>query len=194
MNDPLDPIARFVELFEKAKASEPHDATAMALATADARGRPSVRMVLLKGADARGFVFFTNFGSRKGRELEQNPFAALTIHWPAAKQQVRVEGRVEHVSDEESDAYFASRPRQSQLGAWASETQSAPVGSREEIESRLRDFAARFPDVVPRPPHWGGFRVVPDRIELWFERPARLHDRFLYERTASGWTETRLNP
>jgi pyridoxamine 5'-phosphate oxidase len=141
MNDPLDPIARFVELFEKAKASEPHDATAMALATADARGRPSVRMVLLKGADARGFVFFTNFGSRKGRELEQNPFAALTIHWPAAKQQVRVEGRVEHVSDEESDAYFASRPRQSQ----------APALGRLSRRPRPHRALVRAPGAAPRP-------------------------------------------
>ncbi len=188
-----NPIARFLALFEKAKAVEPHDATAMALATADARGRPSVRVVLLKGADARGFLFFTNRESKKGRELAENPFAALVAHWPASRQQVRVEGRVEPTSDAESDAYFQSRPRESQLGAWASR-QSEPLASREELEARVRELAARYPEAVPRPPHWGGYRLVPDRIELWFDGAARLHDRFSYERAGDGWTMTRLNP
>jgi pyridoxamine 5'-phosphate oxidase len=190
-----DPIARVQALFEKAKTVEPHDATAMTLATADERGRPSARMVLLKGADARGFVFFTNRESRKGRDLEHNPVAALCIHWPASQQQVRVEGRVERVSDAESDAYFASRPRESQLGAWASQ-QSAPLASREELEARTREIDARYPDAVPRPPHWGGYRVVPDRIEIWFAGAGRLHDRFAYERQdgTGEWTMRRLNP
>ena len=189
----MDPIARFVALFEKAKTVEPFDATAMTLATADERGRPSARLVLLKSVDPSGFVFFTNSDSRKGRELEANPFAALCIHWPASMQQVRVEGRVERASDAESDAYFATRPRESQLGAWAS-AQSEPLGSREELEARVQEIGQRYPDLVPRPPHWGGYRLVPDRIEFWFAGPARLHDRFSYARTDAGWAMTRLNP
>ena len=188
-----DPIARVRALFEKAQAVEPHDATAMTLATADERGRPSARVVLLKGVDERGFLFFTNRESRKGRELEANPFAALAIHWPASQQQVRVEGHVERASESESDAYFESRPRDSKLGAWASQ-QSRPLASREELESRVHELAQRWPGAIPRPPHWGGYRVVPDRIELWFAGAARLHDRFLYERDGAGWTMTRLNP
>jgi pyridoxamine 5'-phosphate oxidase len=188
-----DPIERFVALFEKAKTVEPHDATAVTLATVDARGRPSARMVLLKGADARGFVFFTNRESRKGRELTANPFAALCVHWPMSQQQVRIEGRVELTSDAESDAYFATRPRESQVGAWAS-AQSEPLASREELEARAKEIAARYPDHVPRPPFWGGYRLIPDRIELWFAGPGRLHDRFQYERIADGWVMTRLNP
>ena len=202
-----DPIARFQALFEKAQAVEPHDATAMTLATADARGRPSARVVLLKGVDARGFVFFTNRESKKGHDLAENPFAALAIHWPASQQQVRAEGRVERVSDAESDAYFATRARESQLGAWASQ-QSQPLASREALEARVAELAARYPahdggdphtpgpaGAVPRPPHWGGYRLVPDRIELWFAGPARLHDRFEYRRGEDGgWVMTRLNP
>ena len=189
-----DPIARFQALFEKAQAVEPHDATAMTLATADAEGRPSARVVLLKGVDARGFVFYTNRESRKGRDLAQNPVAALCIHWPASQQQVRVEGRIEQVCDAESDAYFATRPRESQLGAWASR-QSEPLASREELEARVAELAARYPEAVPRPPHWGGYRVVPARIEMWFAGPARLHDRFQYEHGPGGeWVISRLNP
>jgi pyridoxamine 5'-phosphate oxidase len=202
-----DPIARFVALFEKAKAVEPYDASAMSLATADARGRPSARMVLLKGVDERGFLFYTNFGSKKARELEANPFAALCIHWPASQQQVRVEGRVERASDAESDAYFATRPRDSQLGAWASR-QSEPIGSREELEARVAELSARYPGAVPRPPFWGGYRLVPDHVELWFAGPGRLHDRFAYHRVggrsrapsslggdgAGAWVMTRLSP
>jgi pyridoxamine 5'-phosphate oxidase len=189
-----DPIARVQALFEKAKAVEPHDATAMTLATADARGRPSARVVLLKGVDARGFVFFTNRESRKGRELAENPFAALAILWPASQQQVRAEGRIELTSDAESDAYFATRPRESQLGAWASQ-QSAPLASREALEARAAELAARFPGPVPRPPHWGGYRLVPEVIELWFAGAGRLHDRFQYRRAEDGgWVMQRLNP
>jgi pyridoxamine 5'-phosphate oxidase len=190
-----DPIAAFLAAFERAKRVEPHDATAMTLATADARGRPSARMVLLKGADAGGFTFYTNRGSRKARDLEENPVAALCLHWPASQQQIRVEGRVELVPDEESDAYFATRPRESQLGAWASE-QSAPLASREELEARVSELAARYPGVVPRPPFWGGYRLVPSAVEIWQAGAARLHDRFLYTRApeAEGWTRQRLNP
>jgi pyridoxamine 5'-phosphate oxidase len=189
-----DPVARVAALLEKARAVEPHDATAMTLATIDARGRPAARLVLLKGVDAGGFLFFTNRESKKGRELSRCPCAALCIHWPASQQQVRVEGRVELATDAESDAYFQSRPRESQLGAWASR-QSEPLASREELLSRVAEVAARFPGPVPRPPHWGGYRLVPDRIELWFAGPARLHDRFEYQRAEDGsWTMTRLNP
>jgi pyridoxamine 5'-phosphate oxidase len=204
-----DPIARFVALFEKAKATEPNDATAMTLATVDARGRPAARVVLLKGVDARGFVFFTNRESRKGHDLAARPFAALCILWPTSQQQVRVEGRVEQVSDAESDAYFATRPRESQIGAWASH-QSQPLATREELEARAVALGERYPETVPRPPHWGGYRVVPERIELWFAGKGRLHDRFSYEKDPgdpsgraggmgvspieTGWTMTRLNP
>jgi pyridoxamine 5'-phosphate oxidase len=196
MSTEADPIARFLTAFEKAKLAEPHDATAMTLATADARGRPSARVVLLKGADARGFTFYTNYGSRKAKELGENPFAALCVHWPASLVQVRAEGRVERLSEGESDAYFATRPRESQLGAWASQ-QSAPLASREELEARVREIAARYPDVVPRPPFWGGFRLVPERVEFWHAGAGRLHDRFVYTRAATssdGWTMQRLNP
>lgn len=193
MTPDADPIALFLAAFEKAKLVEPQAGTAMTLATADARGRPSARMVLLKGADARGFTFFTNRTSRKGRELDQRPFAALCFHWPVLEQQIRVEGTVEGVSDEESDAYFATRPRESQLGAWASR-QSAPLSSREELEARVRALASRYPVSVPRPSFWGGYRVVPTAIELWQAGAARLHDRFLYTRTPTGWTTERLNP
>jgi pyridoxamine 5'-phosphate oxidase len=191
---PPDPVTRVAALLEKARQVEPHDATAMTLATVDERGRPSARVVLLKGVDARGFVFYTNRDSKKGRDLARSPFGALCLHWPASQQQVRIEGRLELTSDDESDAYFQSRPRESQLGAWASR-QSEPLASREELEARVAELAARYPEKVPRPPHWGGYRLVPDRIELWFAGPARLHDRFEYQQAADGsWTMTRLNP
>jgi pyridoxamine 5'-phosphate oxidase len=181
-------------LLEKARAVEPHDATATTLATVDACGRPAARMVLLKTVDARGFVFYTNRESHKGHELQRSPFAALCIHWPASQQQVRVEGKVELTTDAESDAYFQTRPRESQLGAWASR-QSEPLASREELLARVAEVAERFPASVPRPPHWGGYRLVPDRIELWFAGQGRLHDRFEYRRAEDGsWTMTRLNP
>lgn len=190
-----DPIARFLAAFEQAKTVEPHDASAMTLSTADARGRPSARLVLLKGADARGFTFFTNLGSRKARELGENPFAALAIHWPASLLQVRVEGGVTRVSDAEADAYFATRPRESQIGAWASR-QSEPLSSREELEARVCEVAARFPETVPRPSFWSGFRLAPDVIEFWSAGAGRLHDRFRYTRAGGhdDWAMERLNP
>jgi len=189
-----DPISRFTAALECAKAVEPHDPTAMTLATADAHGRPSARMVLLKGVDARGFVFFTNRESRKGLDLAANPRAALCIYWPASGQQVRVEGRVERVSDEESNAYFASRPRGSQVGAWASQ-QSRALDAHEHLEASVHEVEERFPSAIPRPPFWGGFRVIPERVEFWFDRPSRLHERIVYEREESGGYRTaRLYP
>ena len=193
MIPPLDPIARFLDAFERAKRIEPHDPTAMTLATADAHGRPSARMVLFKDVDARGFAFYTHHESRKGREIAENPFAALVIHWPASGQQVRVEGRVERVPAEEADAYFASRPRGSQVGAWAS-AQSRSLGSLAELEAQVREVEARFPGQVPRPPFWGGYRVVPDRIEFWWSRENRLHERIAYIREGDGFRAERLYP
>jgi pyridoxamine 5'-phosphate oxidase len=184
----------FVEAFARAKARETSDATAMTLATADASGRPSARMVLLKGVDQRGFVFYTNRESRKARELDQVPFAALCIHWPVGEEQVRVEGRVERIADDESDAYFATRPRGSQIGAWASR-QSQPLASREELEARIAELEERFAgEPVPRPPFWGGYRVVPDRIELWKGLPSRLHERLVFVREGAGWRTEHLYP
>jgi pyridoxamine 5'-phosphate oxidase len=182
-----DPIARFAALFERARREEPADPTAMALATADAQGRPSVRMVLLKGADARGFVFFTNRNSRKARELAENARAALCAHWPTLAVQVRVEGGVETVSDAESDAYYATRPRESQIGAWASR-QSEPLASREELLAAFDETSRRYASgPVPRPPNWGGYRILPERIEFWRSREFRLHERLLYVREGGTW-------
>jgi pyridoxamine 5'-phosphate oxidase len=189
-----DPIALARELLAERRATEPTDATAMTLATADAAGRPSARMVLLKGIDDRGFVFFTNHESRKARELAENPFAALCLHWPRAAEQLRVEGRVERITDAESDLYFATRPRGSQIGAWAS-AQSAPLPSREALLDRVREVEARFAGRdVPRPPFWGGYRLVPDRIERWRGQESRLHDRQLFVRDGDGWRVERLYP
>ncbi len=188
-----DPIALFGEWFERARAREPHEANAMTLATVDERGRPSARIVLLKSFDERGFVFHTNRLSRKGTELDGQKVAALCFHWAAGEEQVRVEGRVERISDAESDAYFASRPRGSRIGAWAS-LQSEELASREALEARVAEMEARFPGEVPRPPHWGGYRVVPDRIELWKGRADRLHERRVFTRAREGWVETRLFP
>ena len=188
-----NPITEFLNAIERAAARQV-DTAPVALATADNHGRPSVRMVLLRGADERGFVFHTNYNSRKARELVDNPHAALCFHWPTLEEQIRVEGRIERLPAAESDAYFASRPRGSQLGAWASE-QSAVLPSRETLEEQYRATERRFEgSAVPRPPFWGGFRLVPERIEFWFGRPDRLHDRLSYTRNAGGWQIERLYP
>jgi len=189
-----DPHALFDEWLIEARASEPNDPDAMALGTADDEGRPSVRMVLLKGHDDRGFVFYTNLNSRKGQELAANPNASLLFHWKSLRRQVRVEGPVERVSDTEADAYFATRARDSQLGAWASD-QSRPLDSRATFEKRFQQIRSRFEDAdVPRPPHWSGFRVVPRQIEFWNDRAHRLHERRLFVRDGSGWSEGLLYP
>lgn len=190
---PDDPLALFKDAFERAAAAEPGDPTAAALATADAGGAPSCRIVLLKGVDARGFAFFTNYGSRKARELAQNPRAALCFHWPAIGVQVRVEGAVERLGPEESDAYFATRPRESQLAAWAS-PQSEPLASRDELLARYAEAERRLPGPVPRPPFWGGYRLVPARIEFWRDQERRLHDRVLFVKDGGGWSRRVLAP
>lgn len=194
-----DPIAEFLEAFERAKqkTSDPYDATAMTLATADAEGRPSARMVLLKTVDERGFVFYTNYESRKAEQLEVNPHAALTWHWPAIDLQVRAEGVVRRVGEEESDAYFATRARASQIGAWASQ-QSRPLPSRARLLARAAKSEARFLGrEVPRPDFWGGYLLSPERIEFWHNKLHRLHDRRVFIRDPDdedGWAVQRLYP
>ena len=191
-----DPFALFAAWLEEATASEPRDPTAMTLATVDADGLPNARMVLLKGADARGFVFFTNMGSQKGRELDAHAKAALVFHWKSLNKQVRVRGAVERVTDEEADAYFATRAKQAQIGAWASQ-QSRPLESRLAFEKAIAVYAAKYAlGTVPLPPYWSGYRIVPAVMEFWQDRPFRLHDRIDFRRTApdAPWTKTRLYP
>ncbi len=189
-----DPDTLFDEWLAEARASEPNDPEAMTVATVDAEGRPSARMVLLKGHDAHGFVFYTNRQSRKAGNLGMNPVAALLFHWKSLRRQVRIEGPVSLVGDAEGDAYFASRARASQLGAWASD-QSRPLDARETFEARYEAMAARFEGgPVPRPPHWGGYRVRAERVEFWQDRAHRLHERRLFTRDGSGWTEGLLYP
>ena len=189
-----NPIEQFRGWFGEALAADLHEPNAMTLATATPDGRPSARVVLLKGFDERGFVFYTNYEGRKARELEVNPHCALVFYWGELERQVRVEGRVSRVPDEESDAYFAGRPQGSQLGAWASE-QSRPVRDRGALEERLRELEGEYEGrEVPRPPFWGGYRVEPETIEFWQGRENRLHDRLRYRRSTGGWKIERLQP
>ena len=190
----IDPFQLFDTWFAEARASEPNDSNAMALATVDAAGQPSVRMVLLKGHGPDGFVFYTNRESRKAGELAAMPRAALLFHWKSLRRQIRIEGAVTRVTDAESDAYFASRGRDSQLGAWASD-QSRPLDARATFEARYEEARARFEGRAgPRPPHWGGYRVVPARIEFWQDRAHRLHERRLFVRDGDNWREGLLYP
>jgi pyridoxamine 5'-phosphate oxidase len=189
-----DPIARFRDSFHRASQSEAFDASRCVLATADASGRPSVRFLLVKEVDERGFRFHTHYESRKARELAVNPRAALAYHWASIGEQVRIEGVVERLPPELSDHYFASRPRGSQLSAWAS-PQSEPIETRAALEAMVAETARRFEGrTVPRPDYWGGYRLVPETIEFWIDGANRLHDRFLYRKTDSGWSMTRLAP
>lgn len=189
-----DPMTLFARVYERARKSEPHDATAVCLATADAAGRPSARIVLLKRFDERGFVFFTNCGSRKARELAANPRAALCFYWPTIDEQVRATGSVEQIAPEESDSYFATRDRASQIGAWASR-QSEALSSRARLVGRFLRIQARHPTgPVPRPPFWGGFRLTPEEVEFWRNQANRLHDRVVYTRSEEGWMRQRLYP
>lgn len=192
-----EPFRRFGELFQRARQTDLHEPTAMALATATADGRPSVRMVLLKGFDERGFVFYTNLGSRKAGELSANPHAGLCFHWQPMEVQVRIEGRAEPVSGEEADAYFATRARGSRIGAWASR-QSTRLDSYEHLVQRVKEVEAMYEgEEIPRPPFWSGYRVIPERIEFWFGRPSRLHERELYtlaDADPPHWTKELLYP
>ena len=189
-----DPIALFEAWLAEARESEPNDPEAMVLATATPTGAPSARMVLLKDVDQRGFTFYTNLDSRKGAELRANPVAALTFHWKSLRRQVRIEGKVEGVDDAEADAYFATRARLSQIGAWASK-QSHPLEGRFELEKRVARYTAKFHvGAVPRPDNWSGFRLVPTHIEFWKSMEFRLHDRVVYHRGGDGWTSEQLYP
>jgi len=189
-----EPIAQFRTWFDQAASAGIHEPNAMTLATCPPGGAPSARIVLLKGVDERGFTFFTNYESRKGRELAANQLASLVFFWVDLERQIRIEGTVEQVSDAESDEYHASRPRGSQLGAWTS-WQSEVIPGREILEARLVELTARFGDgPIPRPAHWGGFRLLPTVLEFWQGRPSRLHDRLRYRKTESGWVLERLSP
>jgi pyridoxamine 5'-phosphate oxidase len=189
-----DPMQQFRRWFEDTLAADLHEPNAMILATATRDDRPSARTMLLKGFDERGFVFYTNYEGRKGRELEENPRCALVFYWGELERQVRIEGCARRVPDEESDAYFANRPRGSRLGAWAS-AQSHPVEGRNTLEERLRELEAKYEGrEIPRPPFWGGYRVEPEAIEFWQGRENRLHDRLLYRRIENGWRMERLQP
>ena len=192
--DRAEPIGLFVEWLTEAKGHEPNDANAMTLSTVDAAGAPDSRMVLLKDVDARGFTFYSNRESAKGVELDATPRAALLFHWKSLRRQVRVRGAVEQVSTAEADAYFASRARESRIGAWASD-QSRPLESRSDLEAAVARETARFEGQdVPRPERWTGWRVIPEAVEFWRDRPFRLHDRLLFSRDGDGWTRTRLQP
>jgi pyridoxamine 5'-phosphate oxidase len=191
-----EPLQLFAAWLRDATASEPRDPTAMTLATVDKDGLPNARMVLLKGVDERGFVFYTNMDSQKGHELDERPKAALVFHWKSLNRQVRIRGDVERVTAAEADAYFATRPKQAQIGAWASK-QSAPLESRLAFEKAIARYAAKYAiGPVPRPPNWSGFRIVPLIMEFWHDRPFRLHDRIEFRRSAPGapWSKTRLYP
>src|SRR5690348_829244 len=188
-----DPFVQFARWFDEAVAARLPEPNAMTLATVGAEGRPSARIVLLKGVDAQGFVFFTNYESRKARELSAGAHAALLFHWIELERQVRIEGPVERIDAALSDAYFASRPRRSRVGAWAS-PQSAPIADRTWLEQRFAEIDARFPSDVPRPPNWGGYRVRPEAFEFWQGRESRLHDRIAYRRQHGDWTIVRLAP
>lgn len=189
-----DPFAQFDVWFREAIASEPSNPNAMTLATVSAAGRPSTRVVLLKEHDAQGFVFYTNFNSQKGQELLENLHASLCFYWKSLDRQVRIEGVAEPVTDVEADAYYESRPRGSRIGAWASE-QSQPIASRDILEERVRELEEKYEGAeIPRPPHWSGFRVVPDRIEFWTNRDSRLHDREVFQRAGDAWSVERLQP
>jgi pyridoxamine 5'-phosphate oxidase len=190
----VDPIEKFQSLFARAADRAPFDHVAVTLATASITGRPSARVVLLRGIDARGFVFYTNYESRKGRELAENPYGAICCYWPWLGEQVRIEGRIERVTAAESDEYFAGRPRGSQVSAWASD-QSRPLSDFATLEQRVQAFAAQYADQpVPRPLHWGGYRVIPDRIEFWREGTDRLHERLLFVREGDYWRTETLYP
>ena len=192
--DRAEPIGLFLDWLADARKTEPNDANAMTLATVDAAGMPDARMVLLKDIDARGFTFYSNRESAKGEELGANPVAALSFHWKTLRRQVRVRGRVEPVSAAEADAYFASRARESRIGAWASD-QSRPLADRAALEAAVARETARFEGQdVPRPERWTGWRVVPETVEFWRDRPFRLHDRLRFARDGDGWTKTRLQP